>query len=96
MVSLSEVQHLTAAATTCEERRSHEATWNEKVHGVAIRIALASSTQAEYLDVASTYVQSARGASDVRQLTRVSGKRRRSTPRLLLAKHCLDESWIMQ
>ncbi|KAL8900516.1 MAG: hypothetical protein Q9207_005652 [Kuettlingeria erythrocarpa] len=54
MVSLSEVQRITAAATTCEERRSHEATWNEKVHGVAIRVALESSTHSEYLDVAST------------------------------------------
>ncbi|KAL8753879.1 MAG: hypothetical protein Q9199_004730 [Rusavskia elegans] len=53
MVSLSEVQRLTAAAITCEEGRSHEGTWNEEVHRVAIRAALTSSTHAKYLDLAS-------------------------------------------
>ncbi|KAL8919413.1 MAG: hypothetical protein Q9208_006791 [Pyrenodesmia sp. 3 TL-2023] len=52
-VPLSEVQRLTAAAIICEEGRSHEGTWNEKVHQVAIQAALASSAHAKYLDVAS-------------------------------------------
>ncbi|KAL8835788.1 MAG: hypothetical protein Q9170_003182 [Blastenia crenularia] len=52
-LSLSEVQGLTAAAISCEEGRSHEGTWNEEVHLVAIRAALASSARSEYLKAAS-------------------------------------------
>ncbi|KAI4175729.1 MAG: hypothetical protein LQ348_006105 [Seirophora lacunosa] len=53
MVALSEIQRLTAAAITCEEDRSHESTWNEKVHWIMIQAALASSAHAEYLNTAS-------------------------------------------
>ncbi|KAL8960883.1 MAG: hypothetical protein Q9193_002485 [Seirophora villosa] len=53
MVALSEIQRLTAAAITCEEDRSHEGTWNEKVHWIVIQAALASSAHAEYLNTAS-------------------------------------------
>ncbi|KAL9013962.1 MAG: hypothetical protein Q9173_001373 [Seirophora scorigena] len=53
MVGLSEVQRLTAAAITCEEARSHEGAWNEKVHWIVIQAALASSAHAEYLNTAS-------------------------------------------
>ncbi|KAI4111317.1 MAG: hypothetical protein LQ345_006824, partial [Seirophora villosa] len=53
MVALSEVQRLTAAAITCEEDRSHEGTWNEKVHWIVIQAALASSAHTEYLNTAS-------------------------------------------
>ncbi|KAL8721439.1 MAG: hypothetical protein Q9225_001884 [Loekoesia sp. 1 TL-2023] len=53
IVSLSEVKRLTTTAITCEDRRSHENTWNEKVHLATVQVALASSAHAAYLDVAS-------------------------------------------
>lgn len=56
MVPLSDVQRLTTAAISCEDKRSHENAWNEKVHLAVIQTALASSTHAAVLDVATVYV----------------------------------------
>lgn len=96
MVALSEIQRLTAAAITCEEDRSHESTWNEKVHWIMIQAALASSAHAEYLNTASAYVHCSRPTSScARELTRGLARRLPSIRRALLAKHCPKELWTM-
>lgn len=56
MVPLTVVQSLTKDAVACEEMRSHEGTWNEMVHLVAIKTALASSAHTKFLKVIAAYV----------------------------------------
>lgn len=58
MVSLFEVKRLVSTAITCEVKRSHENTWNEKVHLATVQAALVSSTYITYIDVVLVYEDS--------------------------------------